>query len=307
MNQASLFGPTVDSVWDGSSRRKKGRKPRTGLTAGSNLPASISTALGDAELYYINGNNEKAIEILSDVTLKAPKLPEPYSILALIYESNGDLMKALQLYALTATFTPKAKSLHQWSKVAELASQLGELDQAIMALKRCINLSSSAEFYQDKIRIFLRQKNLGNAKSTLNKLLTRFKNQEYFLVEFGNLALSVGYKDLAVDSFARYLFHLFGTLQVRANLFPNVIMKSNQPAKPNEYIFQNIDYMNEALDRAVDALLDKPDGVGTAMELVEMCGEWTIERRAELPPDANPNQHVIPELPMLVVIMYAGE
>lgn len=306
MNQASLFGPTVANVWDGSGRRKKGRKPRTGLTAGSNLPVAISTALGDAELYYINGNNEKAIELLSEVTMKAPKLPEPYSILALIYESNGDLMKALQLYALTATFTPKARSLHHWTKVAQLASELGELDQAISALKRCINLTPTAEFYQDKIRIFLRQKNLNNAKSTLNKLLSRFKNQEPFLVEFGNLALSIGYKDLAIDSFTRYLFQLFGTQHVRTELFPNVVMKANMPIRSNAYILENMDHLNEALYKAVDALLDKSDIV-PAMELVELCGKWTLAYKASLPPDFNPHMQLIPELPMLVVIMYAGK
>lgn len=307
MNQSSLFGPTVANVWDASGRRKRGRKPRTGLTSGSNLPPAISAALGDAELYFINGNNEKAIEILSEVSAKAPKLSEPYSILAIIYEQSGDLMKALQLYALTATYTPKGESLHLWSKVAEIASELGELDQAIFALKRCISMSTSAQYYQDKIRIFLRQKNLNNAKATLTKLLTRFKHQEYFLVEYGNLALSVGYKDLAVDSYARYLFHLFGTQHVRPGMFPTIVDKNKLlPAKSNEYILEHVESMNEALYKAVDTLLDKQDSVVVALELIEMVGEWTLAMQAALPPDVNMNQQYVPELPMLVAIMYAG-
>lgn len=292
----------MDHVWGG--KRRKGRKPRTGLTAGTNLPPAISQALGDAELYYINGNNEKAIELLSEVTRKAPKLPEPYSILALIYESSGDTLKALQLYALTATYTPKAGSLHLWEKVAELASELGELDQAILALKRCINLGSCAEFYQDKIRVFLRQKNLTNAKATLNKLLSRFKNQDHFLVEYGNQALAIGYKDLAVDSFTRYIFHLLGTVQVRTELFPTTVMKTNQPAKAHGHIMESVDFLYQALYKAVDVLMDRPDGLMPAMELIELCGEWTLAVKASLPPDAVMG---IPELPMLVVVMYAGK
>lgn len=302
MNQSVLFGPSVDHVW--GVKKKKGRKPRTGLTAGSNLPPAISQALGEAELYYINGNNEKAIELLSEVSRKAPKLPEPYSILALIYESSGDTLKALQLYALTATYTPKAGSLHLWEKVAELASELGELDQAILALKRCINMGSCAEFYQDKILVFLRQKNLTNAKSTLNKLLNRFKNREHFLIEYGNQALAIGYKDLAVDSYTRYIFHLLGTVHVRTELFPTTIMNTNQPAKSHEHITENVDFLYQALYKAVDILLDKPDGLMAAMEIIELCGEWTLAVKASLPPDAVLG---VPELPMLVVVMYAGK
>jgi hypothetical protein len=303
MNSSSLFGPGVANVWGG---KKRGRKQRTGLTGGANLPPEISAALGEAELYFINGNNEKAIEMLSEVSLKAPKLPEPYSILALIYESSGDAMKALQLYVLTATYTPKAGSLHVWTKVAELASELGELDQAIFALKRCINLATSPEFYQQKIRVFLRQKNVNNAKSTLNKLLSRFKDQEHFLVEFGNLALSLGYSDLAIGSYTRYLFFLLGTQQVRADLFPTTAITPNQPPKHLEYTLGHVSYLYEALYKAVDALVEKADGLPAAMELVELCGEWTLTARASLPPDANASNTDIPELPLQVVVMYAG-
>jgi tetratricopeptide (TPR) repeat protein len=305
MNSASLFGPGVSSLW--SKGRKKGaRRSRTGLTAGSNLPADVAAALGEAELHFVNGDNNRAIEMLSEVSLKAPKHPEPYSIMALIYETSGDLEKALPLYALTATYTPKAGSLHQWTKVAELASELGELDQAILALKRCINLAPSPEFYQQKIRLFLRQKNLNNAKSTLSKLFSRFKDQEYFLVEFGNLAMSMGYSDLAISCYTKYIFYLLGTAQVRTDLFLAVASAPVQPPKHTEYILQHVAYLYEALYKATDALVDKPDGQAAAMELVELCGEWTLAVKASLPPDADVANSEVPELPLVVVIIYAG-
>lgn len=245
--------------------------------------------------------------MLSEVSLKAPKLAEPYSILALIYESSGDLLKALQLYVLTATYTPKANSLHQWTKVAELAAELGELDQAIFALKRCINQNPVPELYQEKIRMFLRQKNINNAKSTLSKLLERFENQEHFIVEFGNIALSIGYSDLAIGSYVRYIVHLLGSQQLRTDLFPTAAVTPNQPPKHTNYILARTAYLYEALYKAVDALLDKSDGMTAAMEVVEVCGEWTLAVKSSLPLDANLRSGEVPELPILVVIMYAGE
>ena len=74
---------------------------------------------------FINGNNDEAIALLSQVSSRAPKLAEPYSILALIYESSADHLRALQLYVLAGTYTPYRDSLNIWLKVAELASQIG--------------------------------------------------------------------------------------------------------------------------------------------------------------------------------------
>jgi len=76
-------------------------------------------------LSFINGDNDEAIALLSQVTSRAPKLAEPYSILALIYESFNDHLRALQLYALAGTYTPFRDSLSIWLKVAELATQIG--------------------------------------------------------------------------------------------------------------------------------------------------------------------------------------
>ena len=95
--------------------------------------------------------------------------------------------------------------------------------------------------------MFLKLKNLTNAKSTLNKLLCRFKNQEYFLVEFGNQAIVSGYKDLALDAYTRYIFHLLGTLQARTELFPTTIFKANQPPKPTAHIMESVEYLYQAL------------------------------------------------------------
>lgn len=61
-DSSGIFGPGVDSIW------KSKRKKRTGLTSGTILPTDIKNKLGEAEAYYISGNNNKAIEILSDVS-----------------------------------------------------------------------------------------------------------------------------------------------------------------------------------------------------------------------------------------------
>lgn len=97
---------------------------------------------GQAELSFINGDNDEAIALLSQVTSRAPKLAEPYSILALIYESFNDHLRALQLYALAGTYTPFRDSLSIWMKVAELATQIGRDHVVVVSsyndLEQCI-------------------------------------------------------------------------------------------------------------------------------------------------------------------------
>ena len=74
--------------------------------------------MGDAETAFSTGEDDRAIAILSEVTKKAPSLPEPYSMLALIFDNKGHKMYALQLYALAASFT--SRSIELWSKVSTL-------------------------------------------------------------------------------------------------------------------------------------------------------------------------------------------
>eukprot|EP01037_Dinobryon_pediforme_P022861 gene22861-24151_t len=136
----SLFGFDAASLWSRSNRK---RKSGSGLTSGTNLPADIAKSLGDAETCYVRGEYDQAIQLLSDVTKKAPRLAEPYSILALIYEETGDQKHALQLYALAAAFSKR--NLELWRKVLSLSMQMGEYQQAAVALARCLALSKTAE------------------------------------------------------------------------------------------------------------------------------------------------------------------
>ena len=129
--------------------QKKSAK-RFGLTTGSNLPPEIVQQLGDAEKFYIEGNNAEAIKILSNITKQAPRHAEPYKILALIYEEIHADVQVLQLYALSAVFTRKDAKL--WEKVYDYGVRTKEYNQAMVAINRAIALDKERKiYYQERL------------------------------------------------------------------------------------------------------------------------------------------------------------
>ena len=77
-----------------------------------------------------------AIEKLSTVTKLAPHLNDPYQMMAMIYEENGDKLGALQFYVLAASYTKKTPTV--WMDVYERAKDLRELNQALAAVDHAI-------------------------------------------------------------------------------------------------------------------------------------------------------------------------
>jgi hypothetical protein len=56
----ALFGENVDTVW--RKRRRKGHKQQYGRTTGKRLPPEISGPLSEANLHFVNGDYNQALE-----------------------------------------------------------------------------------------------------------------------------------------------------------------------------------------------------------------------------------------------------
>ena len=57
--------------------------------------------------------------MLSEVVVKARKLPDPFHILGLVYNSMGEKKKAMDCYMIAAFFGPKESSM--WKLLVTLS------------------------------------------------------------------------------------------------------------------------------------------------------------------------------------------
>jgi tetratricopeptide (TPR) repeat protein len=207
---SEVFGPNVDLLW--SRKRAKGKNVKLGKTAGCVLPQEISDSLSQAQFHYANGDYPQAIELLSTVTRLAPHLPDPFHIMALIYEESGDKLRSLQFFVLAAVHTPKSADV--WIKVCDLATDLKEYDQAMSALNHAMKREQSVNFYVKKILLLIQMDQLYSARQLLKSFLTKYPNEIPVLADFGHACQIAGYTEVAVHSYLRLAYHIMGSIDV---------------------------------------------------------------------------------------------
>jgi general transcription factor 3C polypeptide 3 (transcription factor C subunit 4) len=103
-------------------------------------PARITTEIeqliGKANQHFIFQEFDAAIDILHDVITKAPGIPDPYHVLALIYEERKEHEKAVNFFMLAAQVTQHDSDL--WAKVAHMHKELGHYKEAIYCYSRAL-------------------------------------------------------------------------------------------------------------------------------------------------------------------------
>jgi hypothetical protein len=207
MNESSIFGPGVDELWL-QTKRKRSRRANYGLTSGTKLPIEIAEQLGDAEKHFIEGNNEEAIKALSQVTKAAPRLAEPYKLLALIYEQIYADEQLLQLYALSATLM--LKDLILWEKVYYFAKKLNEFHQALYAINRCINLSRDRKvYYQERLGIFIKLGRIIQFRDAIKQFYVKFSQDNFIYLYVGDQFYSNNYFKYSIQYYTKFLLIYF--------------------------------------------------------------------------------------------------
>ena len=120
----NLLGPSVQSIWM-SERRK--RKTAYTLTDLNRLPPNVVEILGQANVAYFAGQNSEAVRHLLEVLKVAPRLPDVYDTLAMIFDDMGDMYMAykMQLFKTINIKLPTTVGVMQWEKVCQLGYKLG--------------------------------------------------------------------------------------------------------------------------------------------------------------------------------------
>ncbi|XP_070814221.1 general transcription factor 3C polypeptide 3 [Chaetodon trifascialis] len=129
--------PTVGDVFalemELSRENKKMMKERRHR---SKLPRALRGLMGEANIRYARGEKEDAILMCMEIIRQAPLAYEPFSTLAMIYEDDEDLDKALQFGLIAAHLNPS--DCEEWIRLAEMSLEQDNIRQAIVCYTKAI-------------------------------------------------------------------------------------------------------------------------------------------------------------------------
>ena len=105
----------------------------------SKLPKQLIGLVGEANLNFARGAHEDAITMCLEVIRQAPTSPEPFQTLGMIFSEKRDYEKAYQYNLIAAYLSPSDE--YQWIKVADMAVERHDYNQAIICLGKAIKLN----------------------------------------------------------------------------------------------------------------------------------------------------------------------
>ncbi|XP_029307780.1 general transcription factor 3C polypeptide 3 isoform X2 [Cottoperca gobio] len=102
----------------------------------SKLPRALRGLMGEANIRYARGEKEDAILMCMEIIRQAPLAYEPFSTLAMIYEDEEDMDKALQFGLIAAHLNPS--DCEEWIRLAEMSLEQDNIRQAIVCYSKAI-------------------------------------------------------------------------------------------------------------------------------------------------------------------------
>ncbi|KAM6892828.1 general transcription factor 3C polypeptide 3-like [Lycodopsis pacificus] len=102
----------------------------------SKLPRALRGLMGEANIRYARGEKEDAILMCMEIIRQAPLAYEPFSTLAMIYEDDEDMDKALQFGLIAAHLNPS--DCEEWIRLAEISLEQDNIRQAIVCYSKAI-------------------------------------------------------------------------------------------------------------------------------------------------------------------------
>ncbi|XP_031708076.1 general transcription factor 3C polypeptide 3 [Anarrhichthys ocellatus] len=102
----------------------------------SKLPRALRGLMGEANIRYARGEKEDAVLMCMEIIRQAPLAYEPFSTLAMIYEDDEDMDKALQFGLIAAHLNPS--DCEEWIRLAEMSLEQDNIRQAIVCYSKAI-------------------------------------------------------------------------------------------------------------------------------------------------------------------------
>jgi general transcription factor 3C polypeptide 3 (transcription factor C subunit 4) len=167
--------------------RKKKKKKRLLSTPLGRLPQEVRDLLGQGHNAFLKRDYDTAVSLLEEAIRLAPGVADPFVTLGAIYEELDDAKRSLEALLVAVHLTPGDTEL--WKRVAIKSEAVGNVDQAIYCLKRCVKASAgdrAAEepFLRDLGTLYVRSCRFPEAVLILRKI---FSLDSEDAVEIGSL------------------------------------------------------------------------------------------------------------------------
>uniref|UniRef100_A0A8C2XJX0 General transcription factor IIIC, polypeptide 3 n=1 Tax=Cyclopterus lumpus TaxID=8103 RepID=A0A8C2XJX0_CYCLU len=129
--------PTVGDVFELEMElNRENKKMMRERRHRSKLPRALRGLMGEANIRYARGEKEDAILMCMEIIRQAPLAYEPFSTLAMIYEDDEDMDKALQFGLIAAHLNPS--DCEEWIRLAEMSLEQDNIRQAIVCYSKAI-------------------------------------------------------------------------------------------------------------------------------------------------------------------------
>lgn len=162
------------------------------------VPPEAKKHLGEANLLYMAGNYQGATTLLLEVVRICPRLPHPYDTLGVIYEIEGKKKKALQLFLMAATLSKRDEG--HWRRLASLATEVGESEQALFCLGKLLALAPDDEdALWEQAQLHVQLGHHRKASSVLASLLHSRPGNVEVAHHLARCYVELGMRDRAID------------------------------------------------------------------------------------------------------------
>ncbi|XP_022109429.1 general transcription factor 3C polypeptide 3-like isoform X2 [Acanthaster planci] len=114
-------------------REEKRRGPRS---RHSRVPKPLRGLMGEAHLCFARGSHQEAAKMCLEIIRQVPRCPDPYQLLAMIYEDKEDMERCLQFSLIAAHLRPR--DTEEWTRCAEMSLEQDDIQQAIRCYSKAI-------------------------------------------------------------------------------------------------------------------------------------------------------------------------
>ncbi|XP_061910051.1 general transcription factor 3C polypeptide 3 [Entelurus aequoreus] len=130
----------------------------------SKLPRALRGLMGEANIRYARGEKDDAIAMCMEIIRQAPLAYDPFSTLAMIYEDQGDMEKALQFSLITAHLNPS--DCEEWIRLAEISLEQDNVRQALVCYNKAVKYApTNVRYLWDRCSLLMR---LGEHKQCMD-------------------------------------------------------------------------------------------------------------------------------------------
>jgi len=160
-----VFGASFHDIVQ-APQRKGGKRPGTS----SNVPKNLQSFMGEANLAFVEGRYQHAVQLLQHVIIEAPRVAAPYHTLSVLFENMGEYQKALDAALIAAHLTPRDVTI--WKQLAVKSQEMNNVDLAIYCLSKAVKASGGKdeEALRARANLYVVKKDWRRAAQGLEKV-----------------------------------------------------------------------------------------------------------------------------------------